>query len=122
MQEYSKSMDYSPSSIEQVESILSILHEKHRAQPFSEDELTKEVNIWGAYIGEVAKRVRAGVWRQDSNVSGKDAMPLVHDNQNEIYPLAWVYKRITNGPEDNVWSKFQLTYFRDELLKESQRK
>jgi|SRR5215468_85402 len=128
--EYSKGLDYSPSSIEQVESILSKLYEKRLAHALSEDQLNEEVNTWGAYVGEVAKRVRPGAWQRDSKVSGKDAMPLVHDARNETYPLAWVYKRITNGPEDNVWSKFQLTYSREkfkqidlnEPLKEAGRK
>jgi hypothetical protein len=113
--DYNVTLDYSSTSIEQVETILGQLHEQHQAQSFSEARLTEEINIWGAYIGEVAKRIRAGRWQRDSAVSGKDTTPLVHDGQNESYPLAWVYKRITNGLEDNVRSKFELSYMREKF-------
>lgn len=34
-------------------------------------------------------------------------LPLVFGTQDEVYPCAWVYKRLTNGDEDNVVYKFQ---------------
>lgn len=35
-------------------------------------------------------------------------MPIVFAPGNEAFPSAWVYKRITNGPNDNVTFKFQV--------------
>jgi hypothetical protein len=43
-------------------------------------------------------------------VAGQGALPLVYDDQ-EVYLGSWVYGRIVNGDEDNVWNKFQRIYF-----------
>ena len=100
-------LDYSPGSIERVESILSALHNRHTENPMPDRELSILSVRWGAYIGEVMKRVRPAKWRRDSEVSGAGAMPLIFDAGSEAYPRSWVYKRIVDGPEDNVAFKFQ---------------
>lgn len=100
-------LDYSPGSIERVESILSALHNRQTENPMSDRELSILSARWGAYIGEVMKRVRPANWRRDSEVSGVGAMPLIFDAESEAYPRSWVYKRIVDGPEDNVLFKFQ---------------
>lgn len=109
-QEFATNLDYSPSSVKQVEEILGKLHERQREQAFSERQLTEEATTWGAYIGEVGKRIRTGSWKRDSPVAGQGALPLVYDDQ-EVYLGSWVYGRIVNGDEDNVWNKFQRIYF-----------
>ena len=100
-------LDYSTGSIERVESILSALHNRQTENPMSDRELSVLSARWGAYIGEVMKRVRPAKWRRDSEVSGAGAMPLTFDAGSEAYPRSWVYKRIVDGPEDNIVFKFQ---------------
>ena len=100
-------LDYSPGSIERVERILSALHDRQTGNPMSDRELSILSARWGAYIGEVMKRVRSAKWRRDSEVSGAGAMPLIFDAGSEAYPRSWVYKRIVDGPEDNIVFKFQ---------------
>lgn len=100
-------LDYSPGSVERVENILSALHTRHKENPMSDRELSILSARWGAYIGEVMKRVRPAKWQRDSEVSGAGAMPLIFDAGSEAYPRSWVYKRIVDGPEDNVVFKFQ---------------
>ena len=100
-------LDYSPGSIERVETILSALHNRQTENPMSDPELSILSARWGAYIGEVMKRVRTAKWRRDSEVSGAGAMPLIFDAGSEAYPRSWAYKRIVDGPEDNVVFKFQ---------------
>jgi hypothetical protein len=102
-------LDYSVASVELVEGILAKLHEEHRTRPFFPERMIGEANRWGAYVGEVARRVRGGEWQRDSAHVGANAFPLVFGEQNEIYPCAWCYRRITNGAEDNVWVKFRLS-------------
>ena len=97
-------LDGSPESVERVEMILGALHDKHLKKPFSIIELGNLAGTWGAYIGEAAKRTRPGSWTNRG---------LVHENGEEVFPASWVHARISAGPEDNVWNKFQLTYFRD---------
>ena len=103
-------LDGTPESVQHVESILSTLHERHVSKPIGNARLAEEANVWGAYIGEAAKRVRQGTWQRDSRVAGRGAAPLVHDNGDEVYPLAWTHRRIKDGFEENVWVKFQQGY------------
>ena len=106
--EQSVELDSSPASIERVESILSDLHNHHVQTPFPDRELSRLTLRWGAYIGEVMKRVRPGKWRRDSEKAGAGAMPFIFDGSSEAFPCSWVYKRIADGPEDNVLFKFQV--------------
>jgi len=106
---YEVTLDYTVASVEHVESILAMLHEEHNARPFFPERMVAEANRWGAYVGEVARRVRGGEWQRDSAHVGANTFPLVFGEQNEIYPCAWCYRRITNGAEDNVWVKFRLS-------------
>jgi hypothetical protein len=106
---YETTLDYAPGSVERVESILARLHQEHRTRPFLPERLAGEANRWGAYVGEVARRVKGGEWRRDSVHVGKRTYPLVWGVQDEIYPSAWCFRRLTNGPEDNVWDKFRVS-------------
>jgi hypothetical protein len=73
----------------------------------TEQEIADAAHLWGAYIGEVIKRIHPAHWAKDSQVAGKDALPIIYDdNGGESYPCAWVYHRLKNGEEDNVWIKF----------------
>ena len=111
--EFGIALDGTPESVQHVESILSALHERHVSKPIGNAGLAEEANVWGAYIGEVAKRVRHGTWQRHSRVAGRGAAPLVHDNGDEVYPLAWAHRRIKDGFEENVWVKFQQRYMAD---------
>ncbi len=99
-------LDGSPESVEQVEAILAALNERHRREPIPFLKLANMTGRWGAYIGEAAKRARAGAWNNRG---------LVHDDGMMVFPADWARARILGGPEDNVWNKFQLTYLRDRL-------
>lgn len=113
--EHGVTLDYSPGSIERVENILGGLHNQQVENAMSDRELSILSARWGAYIGEVMKRVRPAKWRRDSEVSGAGTMPLIFDAGSEAYPRSWVYKRIVDGPEDNVVFKFQT--FQDPQLR-----
>lgn len=105
--EYKVDLDLSADSIERVEEILTKMHEGHVKNPLAGKELSLRSIRWGAYIGEVAKRVRLGKWRRDSEKLGRNTMPLVFDSANEAFPCSWAYKRIADGPDDNVLLKFR---------------
>lgn len=106
-------LDYSVASIEKVEEILGKLHEEYN-QTKSERGIHGLAMAFGAYIGETIKRSEPGSrWEQDSAVAGEKAYPL-HWLRGESYPCAWCYRRITNGPEDNVWHKYLLLKQRTE--------
>lgn len=106
--DFSIQLDYSPGSIAQVEKILEAIYESYQQNPVDENTLGRESRLWGCYIGEVIKKTHGGTWKIDSAVAGQGALPLVWGPQNEMYPCAWVYKRLTNGEEDNVEYKYKV--------------
>ncbi len=104
---YGVTLDYSSDSVKDVEKLLATKYELKRSRPITEKELADAADLWGAYIGEVMKRMHAAHWARDSVAGGKDALPLVfNDTGEESFPCAWVYHRLKNGEEDNVWTKF----------------
>jgi len=110
------SLDYSVASVDEVERVLGEHHNRHLQRPIEEQEIVVLSRRWGAYIGEVMKRVRPGQWRRDSEKAGAGTMPLIFGDI-EAFPCSWAYKRIADGPEDNIVFKFQV--FSDEQLRES---
>ena len=117
--EYAANLDYSPASVETVESILAQLHQQHIENPISEAELIRHALKWGGYIGEVIKQVHTAEWQIDSEVGGEGSLPIVYEDNSESFPVRWCYKRIVNGEEDNVWHKFTVFVLnRDSLDKQ----
>jgi hypothetical protein len=106
--EYRVHLDFAPGSIERLEAMLGSIHDSHLKKPLSEKELSLQSIRWGACIGEVLKRVQPGRWHRDSPKVGRGTMPLVFDSQHQAFPCSWVYKRIADGPQDNIILKFQV--------------
>ncbi len=106
--EHRVDLNFAPDSVERLETMLGNIHEAHLKNPLSEKELSLQSIRWGAYIGEVLKRVRPGKWHRDSPKAGRGTMPLVFDSEHQGFPCSWVYKRIADGPDDNVSLKFQV--------------
>jgi hypothetical protein len=100
-------LDYSPGSVEQVEQMLAPFHELRSRAQLSDEELDRNAHRFGAYIGEVLRRMHGGHWTQDHDVVGPNSYPF-HWKCGQTFPIAWCGKRIINGDEDNVWFKFQV--------------
>jgi hypothetical protein len=104
--EYGIIIDYSPDSVAKVEEILGRIHEQNSNKPLSKNQLVVESLRWGGYIGEVIRRMKPCHWELDSKIAGAGSFPIVFDSEkHETFPVGWCYKRIVNGPEDNVWHK-----------------
>ena len=104
---YGVTLDYSSDSVKDVEKLLATKYELKQTHAMTEKELADAADLWGAYIREVMKRMHAAHWARDSVAGGKDALALVfNDSGEESFPYAWVYHRLMNGEEDNVWVKF----------------
>ena len=102
-------LDYSVESIERVEAILGSLHEEHRRQPFAQRRMSDATARYGAYVGEVIRRKWGGQWELDHDAAGPGSFPLSTQG-HRAFPMGWCFKRIANGPEDNVWHKVQAVY------------
>ncbi|NLX06956.1 MAG: hypothetical protein GXY33_17600 [Phycisphaerae bacterium] len=101
-------LDYSPDSVEQVESLLADLHQRRVDGRLSDDELGLLAHQFGAYIGEVLRRTYGGYWAEDHEVAGPKTFPIHWRKQGESFPVGWCGKRMLYGEEDNVWHKFQM--------------
>jgi hypothetical protein len=96
-------LDYSPASIERVEEILGKIRESHLGKPMSDKELSILSARWGAYIGEVMKRIRPGKWRRDSGQAGAGAIPL--------FLTVAVKRTLVPGPTKELWMDRKITWF-----------
>jgi hypothetical protein len=114
-EQFQLELDYSEGSLELVEKILSELHDtlpkgksskSSKSKP-SEDQIWRMAKIWGGYVGEVMRRWWGGNWTMGGARFSNEVISLeTHDTV--IFPPTKVYKRIVNGPEDNVWDYYRL--------------
>lgn len=107
--DYGRKLGYSVESVEQVEEILGQMHEAYRRQELPNEAVTQTAVRYGAYVGEVIRREWGGSWEQDHEVAGPGSFPL-KTFRGESFPINWCYKRLTNGPEDNVSHKLQALF------------
>jgi hypothetical protein len=99
-------LDFSVKSIAQIEIIANGLYYMRpkgfiarlfRKQP-SEHDVETVSKMLGSYIGEVYRQNKGGEWQINHE---HQAIGLL-DGENWIFPLAKVYKRITNGKKDDL--------------------
>ncbi len=113
---FSKKLDYSENSVEQVEEILSALYDSVpkgfvsrmlRSGPTPE-QIQSLSKALGGYVGEVMRRNWGGHWKLESAAfPGETVVTLELDNGGDVWPHFKAGKRLTNGPEDNIWHYFQ---------------
>lgn len=107
-------LDFSEDSLKQVEEILAILHNalpKGKAKLIkrgpSKEDIIQMAKIWAGYVGEVMRRRWGGEWTLESAAHGEGVITL-RVSGTEIYPVAKVYKRLVEGPEENIWHYYQI--------------
>jgi len=107
--EYRVDLNFAPSSVERLETMLGNIHKTHLKNPLSEKELSLHSIRWGAYIGEVLKRVQPGKWPpaiHQRPVEAPCLLSSIPSTQNFL--VHGHRKRIADGPGDNVILKFQV--------------
>lgn len=101
--EHQQTLDYSPASVPLVEQILLQLHRRHQDTPLDNDELTQESTKWGAYLGEVIKKLHPSEWALDSDSGGPWSLPLVdRASGSELFPVRWCREWIERGPDGST--------------------
>lgn len=100
-------LDYSVTSIQTVEKILGSMHDEYLKNP-SSLSVPALANMYGAYIGEVIRKSEPGArWERDHPVGGEKSYPIIWRGGSS-FPMAWCYRRIIDGEEDNVWVKYKV--------------
>jgi len=104
-------LDHSPESIRLVEEILDRLHAavprgflgRLLKKAPSQDDLWTMSKMYGGYIGEVFRKAGGGEWGLDTEIVPGQNTVCLRKEQRRIWPPSKVYKRLTAGPQDNVW-------------------
>jgi hypothetical protein len=114
-EQFQVNLDFSENSLEQVEKILGTLHDTlpkgvlgklFRRGP-SHEQIWEMAKGWGGYIGEVIRQRWGGEWMTETAVHPGTVITL-RVSGSDIFPPAKVYKRLTNGAEDNIWHYYQV--------------
>lgn len=100
--EYRQSLDYSSASIESLDEILVRVGES------PELDLDFEVRLWGSYLGEVVRRRYQGLWEMTQYPGGLAAVPAVEVRGSRLFPLLKVFRRLTEGSEDDLSSFYAM--------------
>lgn len=106
--EFRQKLDYSPESADALDEILVQVGESPDA------DLEFEVRLWGSYLGEVLRRRYAGSWEmtdypgelpdENGKKRGPLSVPTVEVRGSRLFPLIKVYRRLTQGDEDDLRS------------------
>lgn len=100
-------LDYSNESIQNIEKILTLMHEDYRKTKNMEG-LNGIILACAAYIVEtIKKNTGVGSWYCDDSEFGKDTFPFEWKEGKVIYPVSWCEKRIFDGKGDDVWFKYK---------------
>jgi hypothetical protein len=105
-------LDYRPGSLTDVDRII----EGFRSEGLTPDQIGETLFGFGCYVGEVFVRHAGGAWRATEETSMRDVAggPFVIElpdggHVRFVNPLDKVFKRLENGPEDDLPSFFRLS-------------
>lgn len=89
-------LDFTAESIDALDEILVLVGES------PDLNLDFEVRLWGSYLGEVLRRRYAGAWEMTQYPGGVAAVPAVDLRGSRLFPLMKVYRRLTEGEEEDL--------------------
>jgi hypothetical protein len=94
--QFGQKLDFTSESIDGLDEILV------RVSESPELDLEFEVRLWGSYLGEVLRRRYAGAWEMTPYPGGVAAVPAVDLRGSRVFPLMKVYRRLTEGEEEDL--------------------
>lgn len=98
-------LDYSEASLASLETILSSV--SGGLQTADKEGVEQQVKRWGGYFGEVVRRRWQGNWDLVQYPGGAAAVPTLLVAGSQLYPLMKIYRRLTMGDAENVWSFYE---------------
>ena len=105
---YGKVFDYSADSVAALDELLQIYYDCGQEGRYNDEQLWNVSITLGVYLGECMLRTVIGSNGYAWFFDGKNAPYLRMDGKTAMYPVTKVYKRVTNGPEDNVKSFYDI--------------
>jgi len=100
--EFGQKLDFTSDSIDSLDEILVLVGES------PEIDIDFEVRLWGSYLGEVLRRRYAGSWEMTQYPGGVAAVPAVELRGSRLFPLMKVFRRLTEGEEEDLRTFFSM--------------
>jgi hypothetical protein len=101
-------LDYAPASLALVDDII----EGFRGEGMASSQVGETLFGFGCYVGEVFVRNAGGQWRRTEETPMRDfaghAFVIQLPSGTYCNPLAKVFKRLDNGPEDSLAYFYQV--------------
>ncbi|MEE2024923.1 MULTISPECIES: hypothetical protein [Alkalimonas] len=106
-EEFQLELDFTRSSLLQLDTLISNLHQRQKKQAHAQDLLFTLCTILGAYTGEVFRRELGGEWFHDK--SSQDAPYLCLTYLDKEFPFASiVYHKIMQDDSISIASYVEL--------------
>jgi hypothetical protein len=114
--ELGRTLDFSEGSLQDIEAMLAQLHNEMPGRfgrlikrgP-SEDDLALLAKMFGGYVGYVMRfEWGEGEWKIPEDGPFAGAICLAYGTDTLISPPAKVYKRIVDGPADDILSYYRV--------------
>jgi hypothetical protein len=100
--DYRQTLDYSPESINALDELIVLISET------VDIDLDFESRLWGSYLGEVIRTRYAGSWEMTQYPGGQVAVPAVEVRGSRLFPLMKIYRRLTNGEEEDLHTFYNM--------------
>ncbi len=98
--EFGQKLNYSAESVDALDEVLIMVGEGPQF------DLEFEVRLWGSYLGEVVRELYAGAWEMCVYPGGNTSVPAVNVRGSRLFPLMKVYRRLTEGEEEDLRAFF----------------
>jgi hypothetical protein len=102
--EFNSTLDFSETSIREVEGILAQLAREMPAQQPSLEDVGELCKIWGCYLGEVVRLRFGGEWNIETYPGKEFATLTLNVGGSKLFPSIKVHRRLTEGESDNLWT------------------
>ena len=104
-EEFRIHLDFSPQSIALVDDILLSFVDRYRDKALEDQAVFTLCNIYGAYTGEVFRKLVGGMWRYDQ--SDPKAPYVLLETATRSYAFAGIcYERLVNDSQVSVKAYF----------------
>jgi hypothetical protein len=98
-------------SLPEFERYLGLLSQSPQFQSLSPKDKQAEAIVGGAFVGEAIRRTHGGTWLAKGDVPDVPDegvfYPAFKVQGWTIWPVTWCLKRLVNGPEDNIYKKYE---------------
>ena len=105
-EEFQLDLDGSAQSIEVIDEVILLWLQKYQDQALEDNAVFTISNIYGAYVGEVFRKLVGGSWHYDQ--SDPDAPYVLLEYAGKTYAFAGIcYQRLVNDSQVSVRNYFE---------------